>query len=442
MDKLTFFLLLISSVGSVFFLLLVSINNNRLEYFSPPAIFAVLVLFGGFFKVIYLYFVDSSIINEVTGGENVSILLYGAVAIIFSSISFVVGYMSYEYRKGTLIRTVEHNKKKPNYLLITIVTVMALAMCHLYFSKMGVYYAISTGDVSSKRFLLLDDGAKTSLSYLTWGADILFVIFIISLLRNKKVRKVGIIPLVLLVLSIFVLFASSNRMAILLYLFTILIIYRELHKEKFKLPIIKIVLIFSIVVGGMGLLRQSSQTGTDLSANSEVIASSAHLLFSHMFEKPYLLSLDKTSLVIVRTGGNYLYGQSFISVFLAPIPRALWRDKPNVRVGQYVGKEIYQRSNDSGVPPGFLGELYLNFSWVGIFLGSLCLGFFSNIVYTSCVRARKDTFAIGLYAIFIISFITLFAADFVGAVSQMARLLIPYLVLFSFFGGGKEIVES
>ena len=422
--------------------MLVSINNSRLEYFSPPAIFAVLIVFGGFFKVIYLYFADPTIINEITGGENVSILLYGAVAIIFSSISFAAGYMSYEYRKGTLVKTIKTDTKKPNILVIIIITVVALLMCHLYFSKMGVYHAITTGDISSKRFLLLDDGAKTSLSYLTWGADILFVIFIISLLRNKRVRKVGLIPISLLVLSIFVLFASSNRMAILLYLFTILIIYRELHKEKFKLPLIKIVLIFSIVVGGMGLLRQSSQTGSDLSANSDAIAGSAQLLFSHLFEKPYLLSLDKTSLVIVRTNQNYLFGESFVSIFLAPIPRALWRDKPSVRVGQYVGKEIYQRTNDSGVPPGFLGELFLNFSWTGIFIGSICLGFISNLVYTSCVKVRKTAHGVGLYAIFIISFITLFAADFVGAVSQMARLLIPYLVLFSLFGGGKESIEN
>lgn len=69
----------------------------------------------------------------------------------------------------------------------------------------------------------------------------------------------------------------------------------------------------------------------------------------------------------------YQSGATIAGYLIAPVPRAIWPDKPLISVGPQIGSAIYGNER-SGVPPGMFGDMYLNFGVAGILLGSVALG--------------------------------------------------------------------
>ena len=69
----------------------------------------------------------------------------------------------------------------------------------------------------------------------------------------------------------------------------------------------------------------------------------------------------------------YQYGKTIAIWLLAPIPRAIWPEKPILHSGPLIGITLYG-NNRSGVPPGFVAEMYWNFALPGVLVGSLLLG--------------------------------------------------------------------
>lgn len=69
----------------------------------------------------------------------------------------------------------------------------------------------------------------------------------------------------------------------------------------------------------------------------------------------------------------YEYGGTITGWLAAPVPRAIWPDKPILSLGPTIGVKIYGNAR-SGVPPGFLGEMYWDWGIFGILIGSFILG--------------------------------------------------------------------
>jgi hypothetical protein len=69
----------------------------------------------------------------------------------------------------------------------------------------------------------------------------------------------------------------------------------------------------------------------------------------------------------------YQYGKTIAIWLLAPIPRAIWHEKPILHSGPVIGLTLYG-NNRAGVPPGFVAEMYWNFALPGVLFGSLLLG--------------------------------------------------------------------
>ena len=164
----------------------------------------------------------------------------------------------------------------------------------------------------------------------------------------------------------------------------------------------------------------------------------------HILQRPYHLAIDKTGYIVSWSSENnfYLYGSSLVSFVVAPIPRVLWDDKPSVRVGPWIAEQIYNRENRSGVPPGLVAELFLNFSWLGIFIGMFLYGSLCRLIYNSHISFDHSGNGWRVfYAIFLISLIfRLLGADFSGAVIFFLRLFFPFLLitLFSNLSSAKN----
>ncbi|MCB2227323.1 MAG: hypothetical protein KQH53_11655 [Desulfarculaceae bacterium] len=83
---------------------------------------------------------------------------------------------------------------------------------------------------------------------------------------------------------------------------------------------------------------------------------------------------------------DYMYGDTFIDVLFALVPRYIWKDKPDLSRTHLITKTVMPL--DSGVNPlGTLAELYVNLNFLGVFLGAIgflfiCL-LFNFILYRS-----------------------------------------------------------
>ncbi|HBK61433.1 MAG TPA: hypothetical protein DDZ84_11680 [Firmicutes bacterium] len=101
----------------------------------------------------------------------------------------------------------------------------------------------------------------------------------------------------------------------------------------------------------------------------------------------------------------HIYGRSFAGLLTMWIPRGLWADKP-YGVGGMYSTVFYPvtYAQGTGTPPSFVGELFWNFSYVGVALGMLCLGVFMGILYRKQrrggSRAAKAIYALTVAMLF------------------------------------------
>ena len=64
---------------------------------------------------------------------------------------------------------------------------------------------------------------------------------------------------------------------------------------------------------------------------------------------------------------EFLYGQSYYRIFFTWIPRLFWGDKP-LNTETIVGSWLYPDIVGMVVPPGVIGDAYINFGVIGVFL--------------------------------------------------------------------------
>lgn len=392
-----------SCVIAIIFLFMLTYKHKVIQVFSPPLLLLFLVTLGCLLRSIY--FLDSP----------PNYYLYGLVALLIAVSFFAVGYLwpRLAYISPQVVRKVFLRRSRLIYLFSIIGAIFLLA---LYMQNVSVLGA---------RFFLTEDGARTSYSFLGWGADILLVAFLLRV-ALKGSQGVGIVHWLLFLAAIAGAALLSARLSVLLYIFAALMV-RSLVSGK-KLPIKSLIVVSVIIIGGLGMLRDTAQ-GID---NSSVVETT----YDHVMTRPYLLAIDKLGLIVGKVSENqlYLYGDSFVNILIMPIPRVLWQDKPAMESRLFVSREIYGKQGSmSGTPPGFIGELFINFSWLGVALGMFFIGFISRIAWNSWKKSNNDPLFAVLYTIFFISLFSLFGVDLQGGVMFFLKLFIPLVIFGQYY---------
>jgi hypothetical protein len=95
---------------------------------------------------------------------------------------------------------------------------------------------------------------------------------------------------------------------------------------------------------------------------------------------------QSVELIVQRTGKEkpYQKGATLTPLVAAFIPKILWPDKPSVAVGQVFNKEFQLAEADTYISPSHVGELYWNFGWLGVIVGSASIGVLLGFVGTRC----------------------------------------------------------
>ena len=125
----------------------------------------------------------------------------------------------------------------------------------------------------------------------------------------------------------------------------------------------------------MRLVRGHIETAKDLSILRQDLSTAVE--FALAFDSAVGGDLGYTPTVFkvidfVPEQYEYLKGQSYYRILFTGIPRFVWADKPD-NTGIIVGRWIFPGTIVQSNPPGIMGDLYINFGFLGI-LGFIVFG--------------------------------------------------------------------
>jgi len=147
---------------------------------------------------------------------------------------------------------------------------------------------------------------------------------------------------------------------------------------------------------------------------------------------------------IVPSEVSHTYGTTYLLWMITPIPRSIWPEKPIVRIGGVLGEQVFGTRETNGIPPGFVGEAYLNFGWLGIPLVALCFGVIFRKFFESYGRnCYSSPRSILIYSILFVPIVfSSLSSDFTGFISRSGQIIIPLIIAFWFLGIHKKDIVS
>ena len=297
----------------------------------------------------------------------------GVLAILLGVLFFLIGYSVTPVR-GVNAKNKEFVWDKPRIIIIThVVLGVSIVSILIYVSIYGVLDDLSR--VSTKLRMYDDDGNSHAHGYLILGASLsqiaFLLLYVYRSIQLKKKKGLGIwlnvILISLLIIGLIQPMISSQRTPIIYFLISVSAINNFCYKRWSLSKLSSIFLIIILVVIGMGVFRFANGRG-DTAFGYYLEHAGLNYMVSTIAGSGNLFGLGKTGILInaVPEKIDFQNGSTYGLWAIAPIPREIWPDKPIVRIGGIVGSVVYGTTERSGVPPGYIGEAFLNFGWWGV----------------------------------------------------------------------------
>jgi hypothetical protein len=147
------------------------------------------------------------------------------------------------------------------------------------------------------------------------------------------------------------------------------------------------------------------------------------------------MAIGPISVLVHRVPDYYPYqnGKTMVSFLWAPIPRAVWPNKPPFRLGPEISPAVFGFNvrRITGDPPGLVGELWLNGGLIAVVVGMIVFGVLVRRVERlhQLVSATQGLAAL-LYGVLIIFLcLRLPTNDITGTIQEVVELLLPLTVL-------------
>ncbi|MCR9703238.1 oligosaccharide repeat unit polymerase [Vibrio vulnificus] len=206
-------------------------------------------------------------------------------------------------------------------------------------------------------------------------------------------------------------------------------------KNIFSVTNIFVAVFMLIVILGIVNLRENGAIDKYINSPVSLIKD-----MDESFEKHLLMRFSRIERDIIIF--NYFnehqlwYGNSYLSLLTAPIPRSIFKDKPPIDIGMYLVKisqnEIlnYPEPNDS-LPnyswPTGNSEAFMNFHFPGLIICYFLSGFIFSQIYKLIYISNYHPYIITLYGMFCFGG----AVDLstMGIVNLLTRLVFFYFVL-------------
>ena len=234
------------------------------------------------------------------------------------------------------------------------------------------------------------------------------------------------------IIFIFYNFYVSQRSAI---VFTMVQLIALVYYAKgFKLPRGKMIIgltIGLVLFQVMTLLRHSENLENKNIDFSLTKAINQVVLTTNMID------VSKTAHIIkaIPHKINYEYGLTLTTIFIAWIPRELWREKPSTNVDNTIGRRVFGATTygSGAVPPGIFAEMYWNFWVPGVIIGCFFIGVLLKIINESIISNIQNFNVILLHVVvFMYLGLSFIGSSFTSVLVSTLMTFIPLYLILNF----------
>lgn len=393
-----------------------NIKNNGL--FFPPVLFSILIILGFVIPVPFItYFGDLNPFfifwpYEYNNFENS--IVKAELAAILANVFFFIGFRSkYNINNNSEILFVKNRFRSNDYiseLYISLTLFICLLSAFLAIYRVGGisnYFAGNDNRVEAMSGFNIFSLIQNSFAglFLYW--------YFINLKNSIKIQKK------IFFISATILLLLSNSKSPLFILFFCLVLFFYYFKKRVSNSTILIgsLLFMFIFIFWEMFFREYMVAGEVVTFKDELSFSQNLIMKFGNFFLGNFMQVQTVSIIMDSYPAKYsfIYGSSFLMVFLIWIPRVIFPNKPLTAAGDFtisLWPEAFYR-NGTTLPPGLVGELYMNFSWLGIIIGIFLIGRFYGFLWEKLANSKNDFF----YSVTAVIFVSLMLHFFRGELS-------------------------
>ena len=243
-----------------------------------------------------------------------------------------------------------------------------------------------------------------SLALIVYALTIYFPVFYYPLIAfgNLLQRRVG--SLVWIIDGLLQL-ATLHRWAILLFIlrstvFAALMGWRL--KTRHWIGVVLVGIFTIAIIGQAGLLSRDivdisnvmylgpTQVPTVIGMSVKYFSETASSIIDEVMFRLYLARSASAVMQSTPDIIPYFYGETFLHILYAWVPRFFWTDKPDM--GEVHLLTTLVMPNDSGISPtGTIAELYVNYGFLAIFLGGLLCFIITRWMERALMRGGRNS---------------------------------------------------
>ncbi len=423
------------------------VMRRKPDWFSSWNFLAYSVFLGVFIRSLYIVFDYPSpfAIQEVfLLGRPKEFLIWPAILVLVGLMCVTLGFVCGPRAVPPLrLKVFEFSQWNPWRFNGTICFLLVLSWTGIYFFiDQTTGWELTETNISGLRGTSVDLSEYRSYGYLRFLAgfsDTVCYLVIARVITDRKVRLSQVIVFLssLATSILFQFFVSTRGTLAFLFVNMLALVY---YFRGRKLPVSALLVIGFLALilvrvttsyragggydtsenwlGGSGLREGSSTSSAqDLLRVADPIVLSGNLI-----------EISKTAHILEAIPDRlpYEWGRTLLTGFFAWIPRELWPEKPVANVDNEIGRVVfgYDAYGASGVPPGLVAEMFWNFSFPGVIMGCLFLGYLLRVIeaYLSAYAGQRN-----ITLLYVVSFMLL-GLSFMG--SSVTMVIIGWLVSF------------
>ena len=373
--------------------------KKRFFLFEPIVFVSLSVLFGLCLKTFYVVFGFES--NRVVqfrlmDGLSLESMVWSSFVLFLGLMCFTCGYLIHD--KPVRMRAMRITELPSARLTVISVVIVVISLVAFLVLVQNTFFSFnSLSDLSQKRFQFdgVDSGERLSnLNYYFYRVALivkgpmylLFYKLISERLRYMSV--IGILFLLCLTLNMVIPFYISNKAGLILPLADLTIMYYIITGSvKWRT-----IFLFSIAVLALVSVVAAFRGGESVAGYS---------LADKVFGGRYFIGVTKSAHIINAFPGQieYFYGRSLVGWLNIFLPESLEFDNIYFAgLGQFLGSNIFGYQI-TGVPPGIIPELFMNFGVVGVVIGMYLLGAFMVRAHVALLSRVQNVRYLIFYAI-------------------------------------------
>ena len=228
-------------------------------------------------------------------------------------------------------------------------------------------------------------------------------------------------------------FQGQHRYRVLVPCIFLLFLYIHRQKKRWLSPRFVMIILMGIMIflpmKYVGKLIQQGASTEDLiefaSEYQESLGIGANADFS-------FLDMYASTLTLIDQKGGYYYGSIYLNLFLIPIPRPFWQNKPSLV--QWITDISTSSRNlkELGAIPTIYGEAYVNFGILGIILIPFLFAKYSARWYFSIINTHPQSVNLYLYFCFAAIIVQVYRDGLTSIIIFLSAYNLPGLFVYIF----------